>query len=52
MDPLGSRLESRRDDLGNLTGQGGLYMGGTEQILIRKPWCISGVEIVDRWDLK
>lgn len=52
VDPLGSRLESRRDDLGNLTGQGGLYMGGTEQILIRKPWCISGVEIVDRWDLK
>ena len=52
VDPLGSRLESRRDDLGNLTGQGGLYMGGTEQILIRKPWCISRVEIVDRWDLK
>lgn len=37
---------------GTVANQGGLYMGGTEQILIRKPWCISGVEIVDRWDLK
>ncbi|SPL96382.1 Rhs protein [[Actinomadura] parvosata subsp. kistnae] len=31
--------------------QGSLYMGGTGQIFIPKPWTIPGVEVLDSWPL-
>ena len=37
---------------GSVANQGGLYMGGTEQIVVQKPWEIPGVEVVGRWPLK
>ncbi|HEY9291016.1 MAG TPA: RHS repeat-associated core domain-containing protein, partial [Microlunatus sp.] len=36
---------------GEVANQGGLYMGGTEQIVVQRPWEIPGVEVVDSWPL-
>ena len=36
---------------GDVANQGGLYMGGTEQIVVERPWEIPGVEVVDSWPL-
>ncbi len=37
--------------VGEVANQGGLYMGGTQQILIEKPWNIEGVKEVGHWNL-
>ena len=37
---------------GTLANQGGWYMGGTGQVVIREPWKIPGVEVVESWQLK
>ncbi|MGM1017038.1 MAG: RHS repeat-associated core domain-containing protein, partial [Actinomycetota bacterium] len=36
---------------GVVANQGGIYMGGTEQIVIQRPWELPGVEVVDQWTL-
>ncbi|NJP98432.1 RHS repeat protein [Nonomuraea sp. FMUSA5-5] len=36
---------------GEIANQGSLYMGGTGQIFIPKPWTIPGVEVLDSWPL-
>jgi RHS repeat-associated protein len=37
---------------GVIANQGGWYTGGTGQIVVQKPWTISGVKVVDSWGLK
>lgn len=37
---------------GTVANQGGIFMGGTEQIVVVKPWEISGVEVVGSWPLR
>ena len=37
---------------GTVANQGDLFMGGTEQIVIQRPWDIPGVEVVNQWALK
>ncbi|WP_213456607.1 RHS repeat domain-containing protein, partial [Rhizomonospora bruguierae] len=37
---------------GKVADQGGWYMGGTNQIVVVKPWEIPGVEVVSSWPLK
>jgi hypothetical protein len=32
---------------GEVASQGGFYVGGTQQIVIEKPWLIKGVEIIE-----
>ncbi|KTS06131.1 DUF6531 domain-containing protein [Microbacterium testaceum] len=44
--PAGTQIHT-----GTVANQGGLYMGGTEQIVVQKPWEIPGVQVVDQWPL-
>jgi hypothetical protein len=37
---------------GEVATQGGFYMGGTQQIVVQKPWLIEGVEILKNYPLK
>ncbi|MGR6919803.1 RHS repeat domain-containing protein [[Actinomadura] parvosata] len=37
---------------GEVASQGSWYMGGTDQIYIREPWNIPGVEVLDSWPLR
>ncbi|WP_126464265.1 hypothetical protein [Propionibacterium australiense] len=37
---------------GTVANQGDLFVGGTEQIVVQKPWDIPGVEVVDQWALR
>jgi hypothetical protein len=32
--------------VGEVGSQGGFYVGGTEQIVVTKPWLIQGVEVI------
>ncbi len=36
---------------GEVANQGGIYMGGTEQVLVERPWEIPGAGPVDSWPL-
>ena len=45
--PAGTEIHT-----GTVANQGGLWMGGTEQVVVVKPWEIGGVEVVDSWPLK
>ncbi|TBT83212.1 type IV secretion protein Rhs [Propioniciclava sinopodophylli] len=46
-EPAGTEIHT-----GTVANQGGLWMGGTEQVVVVKPWEIGGVEVVDSWPLK
>lgn len=37
---------------GEVANQGGIFMGGTNQIFIREPWNIPGAEVINSWPLK
>jgi RHS repeat-associated protein len=37
--------------IGEIAPQGGIYVGGTEQILIQTPWKLDGVKILDQFPL-
>ncbi|MGI4797028.1 MAG: RHS repeat-associated core domain-containing protein, partial [Janthinobacterium lividum] len=45
--PAGTRF-----NVGEIGSQGGMYVGGTEQILIEQPWLIDGVQVVNSGPLK
>ncbi|WP_219814803.1 hypothetical protein, partial [Rathayibacter rathayi] len=45
--PAGTTIHS-----GEIANQGGIYMGGTTQHVIIKPWFIDGVEVLGYWGLK
>ncbi|MFC5833608.1 RHS repeat-associated core domain-containing protein [Nonomuraea insulae] len=36
---------------GEVANQGSWYMGGTDQVYIREPWNIPGVEVLNSWPL-
>ncbi|ALN87410.1 RHS Repeat family protein [Lysobacter capsici] len=38
--------------VGKVGTQGGFYVGGTQQIVVRKPWQIDGVQVIDWKPLK
>jgi len=38
--------------VGEVGSQGGIYVGGTEQIVVAKPWLIKGVEVVSASPIK
>ncbi|NWC93015.1 MULTISPECIES: hypothetical protein [unclassified Pseudomonas] len=38
--------------IGEIGSQSGFYVGGTEQIVVVKPWTIEGVEIMGSSPLK
>ncbi|MNF00519.1 hypothetical protein D3C80_1993590 [compost metagenome] len=38
--------------IGEVGSQGGFYIGGTEQIVVVKPWTIDGVQIIGSNPLK
>ncbi|WP_192551887.1 filamentous hemagglutinin N-terminal domain-containing protein [Pseudomonas sp. IzPS59] len=38
--------------IGEVGSQGGLYVGGTQQIVVEKPWLIKGVEVISSSPLK
>jgi hypothetical protein len=38
--------------IGEVAPQGDIFLGGTQQIFIQKPWLISGVEILNKYPLK
>jgi RHS repeat-associated protein len=35
--------------IGKVGPQGGFYVGGTQQVVVQKPWNIEGVEVLDSW---
>ncbi|MFK5634233.1 hypothetical protein [Ornithinimicrobium sp. LYQ103] len=37
---------------GDVASQGGIYVGGTNQIFVSQPWTIPGAAIVDSWTLR
>ncbi|HVB44807.1 MAG TPA: LamG-like jellyroll fold domain-containing protein [Streptosporangiaceae bacterium] len=45
--PAGTTIYS-----GEVANQGGIFMGGTGQIFIFKPWEIPGAEVIDSWPLR
>lgn len=38
--------------VGDVANQGGLFMGGTRQVVVQAPWLIRGVDVVDTYSLK
>ena len=38
--------------VGQVANQGGIFMGGTRQIVVEEPWNIPGVEVIEEWPLK
>ncbi|OAB78727.1 RHS repeat domain-containing protein [Cochleicola gelatinilyticus] len=36
---------------GTVGPQGGIFLGGTQQIVVEKPWLIEGIEILDSYPL-
>ncbi|WP_447920685.1 hemagglutinin repeat-containing protein [Achromobacter aegrifaciens] len=38
--------------VGEVGAQGGFYVGGTQQIVVQKPWLINGVEVINSSPLK
>ncbi len=38
--------------IGEVAPQGGIYLGGTQQIVVLKPWTIDGVNVVESFPLK
>ncbi|WP_284209304.1 hypothetical protein, partial [Chitiniphilus shinanonensis] len=38
--------------VGEVAPQGGVYVGGTQQIVVEKPWLINGVKVIDSSPLK
>jgi len=38
--------------VGEVGSQGGLYVGGTQQIVVQKPWLIDGVQVISSSPLK
>lgn len=38
--------------VGEVGSQGGVYVGGTEQIVVTKPWLIQGVEVISASPIK
>ena len=36
---------------GKVASQGGFYVGGTQQVVIEKPWLIKGVTVMDSWPI-
>jgi hypothetical protein len=32
--------------VGEVSSQGGIYVGGTQQIAVQKPWLIDGVKVM------
>jgi len=38
--------------VGEVASQGGFYVGGTQQIVVPKPWLIEGVEVISASPLK
>jgi filamentous hemagglutinin len=45
--PAGTQIH-----IGEVGSQGGMYVGGTTQIVIPKPWTIPGVEVINSTPLK
>ena len=37
---------------GKVGSQGGHYVGGTQQIVVERPWEIEGVQVLGSWPLK
>jgi len=37
--------------VGEIANQGDFYLGGTQQIVVEKPWEIPGVEVIDSWPI-
>lgn len=38
--------------VGDVANQGGVFFGGTRQVVVEAPWQIKGVEIVDTYSLQ
>lgn len=38
--------------VGEVASQGGIYLGGTTQIFISKPWTLEGIEVLNSFPLK
>lgn len=38
--------------VGDVANQGGIYMGGTKQTVIEKPWEIPGAKVVGSWPIR
>lgn len=38
--------------VGDVSSQGGIFVGGTRQIFVDRPWLIPGAEIVNSYALK
>ena len=38
--------------VGEVGTQSGFYIGGTQQIVVPKPWTINGVQVIDSSPLK
>ncbi|WP_200866799.1 hypothetical protein [Pseudomonas syringae] len=45
--PAGTRVY-----VGEVGSQGGFYIGGTQQIVVQKPWLIEGVKVINSSPLK
>lgn len=45
--PSGTKLY-----IGETGSQGGVYIGGTQQIVVSKPWAIDGVKVISSEPLK
>lgn len=37
---------------GPTANQGGVYVGGAQQVFIREPWTLTGVAAVDGWSIR
>lgn len=51
--PIDSTFEVRipagtRVYVGEVSSQGGVFVGGTQQIVVPRPWEIDGVEVLSR----
>ena len=44
--PAGTTIYS-----GEVANQGGIFMGGTEQIFISQPWNVPGAQVIGSWPL-
>jgi hypothetical protein len=33
--------------IGDVGSQGGIYVGGTQQIVVPRPWTMNGVQVVE-----
>lgn len=38
--------------VGDVANQGGVFLGGTRQVVIEAPWQIKGIEVVDNYSLQ